>query len=600
MNSLITLLESTNESDDECAVVVVDEKTVASLVIDLSQPLSVLIQAINLYFQLFGNEIAELLNRLISMYSITLSSLMKKYIMCICMRADIPFDLRLEMAKDLCFSTQSDDAFNVLEYMCTLFETTDISTTLKVEALLVLVRNENCVETVRSEFIKIITSKTESKFRYNLITSLKSGFERWKSSLRLNGIAYDDDKLDDLLKSFQITLFTVFLKTIENNVTFRILAGQWLLVNDQKSFAIQAEIESISTNVLVDYNMRADAADVLLKYGSEEFNQSAKAIIEKLGQEGNVGGVKTIYQNAQNAHMQSIEASAMEILIKLSMYPLMKMEDGTSITFEYVKKNLFDVFSITAGDPSLRERASLRDTLDSVLTRIELDHALYTHLSISLKSALMLTYSYIAIRQNAIGEQNADNSFIHRLIDELCECTNICSTGILERIVNSISGCDDFSLKISFEEQISSNLLGRLNYRIKKLSSIPCLHSKCCDCKEISCYASKRTSTKTGFKGETMQSCGECALCLGKDCVHKCDGGVPSSVGCSFNSDLTDLIFEEMLIPSNQPQKRRNFSVVYRLYISEIMEELREEFKDFIDDVSFDLYFRKAMMNYEG
>ena len=107
-----------------------------------------------------------------------------------------------------------------------------------------------------------------------------------------------------------------------------------------------------------------------------------------------------------------------------------------------------------------------------------------------------------------------------------------------------------------------------------------------------------------------MQSCGECALCLGKDCVHKCDGGAPASVGpsfvgpsfvgCSFNSDLTDLIFEEMLIPSNQPQKRRNFSVVYRLYISEIMEELREEFKDFIDDVSFDLYFRKAMMNYEG
>ena len=60
MNSLITLLESTNESDDECAVVVVDEKTVASLVIDLSQPLSVLIQAINLYFQLFGNEIADI------------------------------------------------------------------------------------------------------------------------------------------------------------------------------------------------------------------------------------------------------------------------------------------------------------------------------------------------------------------------------------------------------------------------------------------------------------------------------------------------------------------------------------------------------------
>ena len=45
---------------------------------------------------------------------------------------------------------------------------------------------------------------------------------------------------------------------------------------------------------------------------------------------------------------------------------------------------------------------------------------------------------------------------------------------------------------------------------------------------------------------------------------------------------------------------RQNFSLFFRTYVSLIREELADEFKDLIDDASYDLYFRKALMSYEG
>ena len=159
----------------------------------------------------------------------------------------------------------------------------------------------------------------------------------------------------------------------------------------------------------------------------------------------------------------------------------------------------------------------------------------------------------------------------------------------MERIANSLSGYEDFMVRISFEEQIKGNLHGRLNARIKALTTVGCLHSKLCDCIETSCYISKLTVNK-----RSGEPCGKCANCLKKDCIHNCTGAE-----CNWNTDFQAKVVEEMIIPTRKPQLRVNFLRVYRLYISEIMEEMRTEFLEYIDLTSFDLYFRKAMMTYD-
>lgn len=552
--------------------IVITDSNVKDIVIDFSLELDVLICAINHYYSLYQGDTVELINRLSSIYNMTESVKLKRYIYAITLHSRLPFEMRIELGKDMCFMSPTTESYDTLRRLCLQFKSEPrITATLKIEAVSMLFRNENCIDSGKEQFINILNDDSlESKYRYNAISSLGSNFDRWLQSCMINGIKLEKAYTDALLKDLQRVFFWVFLKHDKNTVFYRILAGQWLLVHGFVNHETQDAIIKIAEDVSVEYDLRADATDVLLRYGSDSFREAAQKIIVNLGG----SDTKTIYQNAQNAHNKSIEASAMEMLQKLSIYPLLRDDNNDEITFDYVKHRI--LFNIL---PKHKKQ------IEHVLLRIELDYALYTNLAISLKSALVMTYSYIYKYEH--------QEYFPRLIEELHESYNICSTGIIERIVNSISGCDDFALTISFEEQISANVLGRLNHRIKQLPNVNCLHSRLCDCKEISCYASKVTSNRR--RARTIEKCGDCALCLKVDCMHKC-----GDTKCTWNDDLMELVLEEMLVPSNKPQKRIHFLFIYRLYISEIMEELREEFRNFVDDVSFDLYFRKAMMNYEG
>ena len=62
----------------------------------------------------------------------------------------------------------------------------------------------------------------------------------------------------------------------------------------------------------------------------------------------------------------------------------------------------------------------------------------------------------------------------------------------------------------------------------------------------------------------------------------------------------SDLILEEMTLPIRFFDKRGNFLKFFRTHISKIREDMYLEFKDYITDQDYDLFFRKAIMHYEG
>ena len=63
--------------------------------------------------------------------------------------------------------------------------------------------------------------------------------------------------------------------------------------------------------------------------------------------------------------------------------------------------------------------------------------------------------------------------------------------------------------------------------------------------------------------------------------------------------DLQEKVMLEMTIQSPDQEIRKHFLKFFRENILSIREEMYVEFKDYITDTDFDLYFRGAISNYE-
>jgi hypothetical protein len=124
-----------------------------------------------------------------------------------------------------------------------------------------------------------------------------------------------------------------------------------------------------------------------------------------------------------------------------------------------------------------------------------------------------------------------------RLIEELMESSGICSSGYVTRMLNVLSGFEgDYSIRIGFDDQIIANVKWRLNKELQNQK----------------------------------------------------------------NEEYVSLVLDEMIISSDSYDKRKNFLKFFRENISKIREELKEEYVKYIDDSDFDLYFKKAILHYEG
>lgn len=128
------------------------------------------------------------------------------------------------------------------------------------------------------------------------------------------------------------------------------------------------------------------------------------------------------------------------------------------------------------------------------------------------------------------------DEMILRMLEELEEMSGTCSSGYAFRLINVLSGFCDKQLQISWSDQIASNLSGRLQAEINKIE----------------------------------------------------------------DEELKGIILEEMIISPIHYNQRQNFLTLFGKVISQIRENMWKEFNQFIPDTDFDLYFRKAIMKFEG
>jgi|SaaInlV_165m_DNA_2_1040747.scaffolds.fasta_scaffold00547_7 hypothetical protein len=377
---------------------------------------------------------------------------------------------------------------------------------------------------------------------------------------------------------------------------FIILSGQYLLhkcdLELDIKIIVQDHLINLAEDVNNDYNRRADANDVLIRLGDEKYKEMAKKIIKMLGKLDS-GKSNSIFDNSQNVHTEELETSALEILEHLNYLTTMKHNDEF-IDYDYVYNQIMLIINEIIVSSELTEENI--DKIHLALNRILIDRTLYSKFNVSLSNVLVKVWSYIQTRDNDIKLEMQN-----RLIEELIEMADTCFSGYILRLINSVTGFGELNLKISWEDQIISNLTGRLNaaardipnckkFREDKMEEIVDLYLRNNEEDRLSTIEKlKNSSTKQNVKDSfTNQNIIYCFL--EEDKETKLDN--------SINSFMNN-VFIEMSLSEDNYSKKPHFSLFFRNVIAELREELYSEFKEHLSDADFDLYMRKALITYE-
>lgn len=468
-------------------------------ILDLTLSEKSRIEAVNLYFKKEGGDnLIDIINKLIMMYQLSSTKTLKQYLYAISKDSCIDPFLKIISAVGLCQHDEKDDlGYKAITAVYPELKTT--GTPYKISVIKLLMRNPNYNEISLSYFCDIINdTELDCDYRYKTILSLED--------------------IGENKNYFIANSCLSFIKNEKNLIEYRILAGQNLLQKEPNDEVISILL-NFATSKEVEYNTRADATDVLLQFGTPEVKKTAQSIILELGV-GNTRNTKTtIYNNKQNVHTKDIENSVGEILEFLHTFNIMKIKNKP-ITFEYVEKKIISL-----------SKTKLKENLTKIkiaLNRIDIDRAIYSKYSCTLSNILLRIWTYLT------GHEH-EEEMKTRLIEELVEMAGTCSTGYVSRLANTISGYSDVGIRISWKDQITSNLTGRLNARIRDLD----------------------------------------------------------------NLTLQEKILSEMTVENTGYENRKNFLKFLRQTVSDIRTEMYEEFKHHMDDCDFDLYFRSALSIYE-
>jgi len=581
----------------------------------------------------------ELISGLTGMYQFSGTKILEIFLYDLCTLSDIPPIIKIEAAKSLlAFSEDEEDinendeeslkeikkesniavrnrnelrtkrAYNALNNTCC--NLTGIPTPCKIETIVTLMACTQYKMEADTYFRQLIADSTiNCDYRYKSILSLE------RKNISSSEFFIKNACLD-------------FLDDSYNLVYYRILAGQYLL---QKSPLDDAKIrDDIEFKLLtfardqdLDYDRRADAADVILNVGCEYNKIIARSIIMSLGTVG--GNVKTIFDNAQNVHNEKIEESVAEVLEFLSTIDLLKIGDNY-IDFDYAnaqielilkdrkehivqnnriknthpnnsKKCKYCELCIQEEHEYCTSECTLADERQQrirvALNRIYIDRALYSKYNNTLVNIFLKIYSYLQTH-------DSKDEMTTRLLEELEEMSGTCSTGFASRLINVISGFGDFNIRISWSDQLVANFTGRLNAMVRKITEQDSIFrtGKLHDVMELWLNTHCAVKNSVIYKLTASKSITDRPKMT--DIVAEYLSTDREDKITSCIEDFAEQVYNEMTIKSSHFSNRQHFLLFFRANMLAIREELYEEFKNYISDVDFDLYIRKAIMIYEG
>ena len=433
------------------------------------------------------------------------------------------------------------------QYLNKLMKTSDfcgLSAPIRIHYIFKLLNVRNVYQEGLKHLGSFVRDNSVSNdYRYKIILSLEKNVS--------------NEKLRDrtILKMCRI-----FFHYSRNMTRYRLFASQYIFRlehSELEKTRTKDVLMSFMTDTELCHELRADTADILLQFGDDDTKGVAREFLEMLGGGRDI----TLYDNKENVHNTHVEESAQKNLERLMSMPIGEdyihtFEGVVKTITEYLcgkygegvvklmKGQYFDRMSNTSDDEDnlvefLCEKDKLKDVSEGVsesvervlkaLYRINIDRIIHSKLSVSLKGVLVKVWNY------AVKHPTYSEDIKSRLVEELDDMSNTCFSGYIERLVNTLSGYDDFGITISFEDQLISVFKARLNSYIQSLD----------------------------------------------------------------DDEVKSKILEQVTLKTWHHSDRKDFLDVMRVFIPKMRVELYDEFKDYMSDTDFDLTIRKAIHVYE-
>jgi hypothetical protein len=206
---------------------------------------------------------------------------------------------------------------------------------------------------------------------------------------------------------------------------------------------------SVINDVNEQYGTKMECIDTLLEYGDKNDQEYCMPLLDE----------------TQEVHQEHITTSVRKMLRNLikdrrKLKVVREMED--------IHKYLLD-----------KNRSDLME----VLTRVLMDPSKYDGYTLS--DILLMVWNTMFSMEQHTGEM------LKRFIQELEEMKGVCSTGLLSRILNILSGFvndEDYNFKINIMDVIRSDIFQRYNNELRRMPPIQqeeILNSLCSDDKQV-------------------------------------------------------------------------------------------------------------------
>ena len=195
---------------------------------------------------------------------------------------------------------------------------------------------------------------------------------------------------------------------------------------------------------------RADCADLLFTFGEGDEIFFGKKIINSLGDLYEQNKIKTIWTNAQNVHNETIQDSILKIVKTLKRKSI-QTSSNLKIEITKIQEILLNI------QPTCEEK------ITNFCYRIAVDPSRYENLT--LLDVFILIWDVIISSLHKV-------ELTERLIEEIVDMDDTCSTGYLTRLVNVITGYveeEDLILRLSPKDELRSATFARIMAKIRGL-----------------------------------------------------------------------------------------------------------------------------------
>lgn len=209
----------------------------------------------------------------------------------------------------------------------------------------------------------------------------------------------------------------------------------------------------IASNTSADERTRADAADVLINHPIEPYISQARQIIDDIGQAGQTELEKTIYSNKENVHKLNETFANYTVKMHKKLLGSFPHIDNICLQIE----DLIVKFCVSDEDIFF-----IRKSID----RIMLETTLHTERKISTSEIFRLVWTIVN------GHVSKDE-LLKRIIEELTDMGNTCSSGHAKRLINVMVGFDDqLEGMIDISDQLEANIKARIMATMRNLPDL--------------------------------------------------------------------------------------------------------------------------------